>query len=152
MGMLRKTQQANSSNVITPALIAPCGMNCGLCHAYLRNKNVCPGCGGDDDLKAKSTVMCRIKNCETRKAGEFKFCYECREFPCFLIKRIDKRYRAKYAMSMIDNLETIKQVGIREFVSREKEKWICANCGNIICVHKKNCIFCGYDWRSQKVT
>jgi hypothetical protein len=26
------------------ALIAPCGMNCGVCMAYLREKNKCPGC------------------------------------------------------------------------------------------------------------
>lgn len=25
-------------------LIAPCGMNCGTCIAYLRDKNKCPGC------------------------------------------------------------------------------------------------------------
>lgn len=26
------------------SLIAPCGMNCGTCIAYLRDKNKCPGC------------------------------------------------------------------------------------------------------------
>ena len=25
-------------------LIAPCGMNCGICYGYLREKNKCPGC------------------------------------------------------------------------------------------------------------
>jgi hypothetical protein len=132
---------------IKSTLIAPCGMNCSLCHAYIRNKNVCPGCYGDDDLKSKSCAMCHIKNCEIRKAEKFKYCFECYEFPCLWMKRIDKRYRTKYAMSMIDNLEYIKQSGIRTFVRQEKKKWICANCGKIICVHKKTCIFCGYDWR-----
>jgi uncharacterized radical SAM superfamily Fe-S cluster-containing enzyme len=26
------------------SLIAPCGMNCSICSAYLREKNKCPGC------------------------------------------------------------------------------------------------------------
>jgi len=25
-------------------LIAPCGMNCGACIAFMRDKNNCPGC------------------------------------------------------------------------------------------------------------
>ncbi len=27
--------------------IAPCGMNCATCLAYLRDKNTCCGCRGD---------------------------------------------------------------------------------------------------------
>lgn len=30
------------------SLIAPCGMNCSICMAYLREKNKCPGCRGND--------------------------------------------------------------------------------------------------------
>jgi hypothetical protein len=80
--------------------------------------------------------MCHIKNCEIREAGKYKFCFECIKFPCPLIKRLDKRYREKYAMSMINNLESIKHIGIRNFALQEEEKWFCKNCGEIICVHK----------------
>lgn len=142
-----KTDKTNPARSIQARQIAPCGMNCSLCHAYIRDKNVCPGCYGEDDLKSRSCAQCHIKNCEIRQAGGFKYCFECSLFPCFLIKRIDKRYRTRYAMSMIDNLEYINRFGIRKFVAQEKGKWICPNCGKIICVHKKTCIFCGYDWR-----
>ena len=63
------------------------------------------------------------------------------------MKRLDKRYRTKYAMSMIDNLEYIKQFGIRDFVKQEKERWACPVCGEIICVHKPQCISCEHTWR-----
>ncbi len=142
----RKTTPAKS---IKSTQIAPCGMNCSLCHAYLRDKNVCPGCNGDDDLKSTYCVTCHIKNCEKRKAGNYKYCFLCSEYPCRWIKRIDKRYRNKYAMSMTDNLDYIHEHGIRKFVRREKRKWVCAGCGKIVCVHKKTCIFCGHDWRKQ---
>ena len=128
-------------------LIAPCGMNCSICMAYLREKNKCPGCREPDEGKPVTRVKCKIKTCEVMQQSNKKYCFECKEYPCSWMKRLDKRYRNKYAMSMIDNLEYIKQFGIRKFVIKEKEKWTCANCSKIICVHKENCIFCGYDWR-----
>src|SRR5512136_342611 len=94
-------------SAIPMTLIAPCGMNCRLCHAYVREKNVCPGCRGDDSLKSKSCVACRIKNCEKIATGRIKYCFSCESFPCARLKQLDKRYRNKYGMSMIDNLENI---------------------------------------------
>jgi hypothetical protein len=42
-------------------------MNCGICQAYLREKNNCPGCRGDDTNKPITRVRCKIKNCEVFK-------------------------------------------------------------------------------------
>ena len=124
------------------SLIAPCGMNCGVCMAYLRAKNHCPGCRGDDTNKAKSCVNCRIKNCNSLKSS---FCFSCNVFPCERIKHLDKRYRTKYHMSMIENLDNIKKFGLKKFVSNEKKRWTCPKCGGVICVHR-GCINCG-DWK-----
>jgi hypothetical protein len=146
--MLDKNKPLPSSS-IKPETIAPCGMNCALCYGYIREKVSCPGCLSGDRSKLKSCAQCAINNCEKRKEGHFAFCYECPSYPCYLIKRIDKRYRAKYAMSMMENLEFIKQNGINQFVEKEQRKWVCPNCGKIICVHKSVCYFCGYDWRSS---
>jgi len=38
-------------------------------------------------------------------------------------------------MSMIKNLENIKNKGIKEFIKEEKKKW--TKSGKIICVHNK---------------
>jgi hypothetical protein len=128
-------------------LIAPCGMNCRLCRAYVRDKKACPGCRGDDSLKSKSCVMCRIKNCEQIAKGAVKYCFSCESFPCSKLQHLDKRYRANYGMSMTDNLENIRSFGIRHFIESEKEKWTCPECGGIICVHKPQCLSCGHKWR-----
>jgi hypothetical protein len=138
-----KINKTLSAKPLKSILIAPCGMNCGLCHAYMRDKNTCPGCRGNDELKSKSVTACHIKNCRLLKAKNIKFCFQCQQYPCHRIKHIDKRYRTKYAMSMMDNLEYVKRHGIRKFVRKEKEQWTCANCGKTICVHKKCCICCG---------
>ncbi len=131
---------------IKPDLIAPCGMNCGICHAYLREKNTCAGCNVYDENKRVSCQNCRIKNCENIKNSKAKFCYDCADFPCKRLKQLDKRYKEKYHMSMIENLEFIKHNGVEAFCLKEEKRWTCKNCGSIICVHKTNCLNCGNTW------
>jgi len=123
--------------------IAPRGMNCALCIGYLREKKPCPGCGGNDIGKPKHCVVCKIKNCEKIEAIKPKYCFKCDKFPCTRLKQLDKRYRTKYRMSMIENLEKIRESGIRRFIKQEKQRWTCQHCGGIICVHRENCLFCG---------
>jgi hypothetical protein len=124
-------------------LIAPCGMNCGICMAYLREKRSCPGCRGDDTNKSASCLKCIIKNCEVIRANKSGFCFACAEYPCRRLKQLDKRYRTKYSMSMIENLEGIKWIGLTTFVEIEKARWRCSKCGGVICVHRGNCSRCG---------
>jgi hypothetical protein len=125
-------------------------MNCRLCRAYIRDIKyikACPGCRGDDSVKSKSCVTCRIKNCEKIVQGRVRYCFSCDNFPCATLNHLDKRYRARYGMSMIDNLVNIKKFGIRHFIRNEKERWTCPECGEIICVHKPQCLSCGHKWR-----
>lgn len=128
---------------ITSSLIAPCGMNCGLCVGYQRVKNKCAGCQSTSLNKPNHCINCSIKTCELLSKGKSKYCFACDKYPCSKIKNLDKRYRAKYGMSMIENLNNIKEIGIRKFTIKEKQKWICSKCGNIICVHRDVCLVCG---------
>lgn len=123
-------------------LIAPCGMNCGICYAYLREKNNCPGCRHIKTEMPVSIAGCKIRNCELVKNKELDFCFECEHYPCKNLKHLDIRYRAKYNMSEIDNLDFIKKEGIRKFLKKEDEKWSCPKCSGKICVHKGYCITC----------
>jgi hypothetical protein len=132
---------------IIAALIAPCGMNCRLCMAYGRDKNPCPGCRGDDRGKAKTVVTCRIKKCRKIAERKAKYCCGCEDLPCDRLQHLDKRYRIKYGMSMIENLMHIEDRGIRRFVRDEGEKWSCPVCGVILCVHRPQCLSCGHTWR-----
>jgi hypothetical protein len=133
-------------NTIPMAMIAPCGMNCRLCIAYVREKNRCPGCLFHYSKKSPACVTCRIKNCEKRTVGKNKFCGKCDIYPCARLKQLDKRYSKKYGMSMLDNLAYIKEFGIRKFVKKETERWTCPQCGILLCVHKPQCLNCGFKW------
>jgi hypothetical protein len=123
-------------------LIAPCGMNCGICMAYLREKNKCPGCRGDDTNKPITRIKCKIRSCKFFLNNKARYCFKCKKVPCDSLKHLDKRYRTKYAMSMIDNLEDIKRLGIRKFIKKEKIKWACPECNGTICVHNRKCYTC----------
>jgi len=124
-------------------LVAPCGMNCGICMAYLRKKNKCAGCRGTNRDKPVTRVRCKIKTCEVFRKGKAKFCFECGSFPCDNVKHLDERYRTNYHMSMIENLQHIKTSGIRSFLRNEKLKWTCPKCAGTISVHKGSCADCG---------
>jgi hypothetical protein len=117
-------------------LIAPCGMNCGICMAHLRERNRCPGCRSPGWLHRN----CRIRTCADMPG---KYCFSCSAFPCRNVQRLDARYRKKYGMSMIENLEAIRTGGIRKFVAGEKERWACPACGGTVNVHRHCCTKCG---------
>lgn len=141
----------DTSKLNDQMLIAPCGINCGLCHAYVREKNHCPGCRGDDSLKMKSCLACKIKNCEKMTTGQYQFCYECDEFPCVRIKNLDKRYRNKYGTSVVENLNTIQKFGVNELVIIDQDRWTCPECGGRLCMHKPECLACGYLWNKTNL-
>jgi len=130
-----------------PALIAPCGMNCALCAGYLALKN---------DVKNKGIRMINCPGCRPRKKkcaflkghcsklskGEVTYCFECNSFPCDRLRTIDKRYRSRYRMSMIENLNFIKQNGMEKFLEAQQETWKCPNCGELISCHNGLCFNC----------
>ena len=132
------------------SLIAPCGMNCGVCVSYLAMKNnlnkrgfkrvYCEGC-----LPRGKNCLHMGDWCEVLGKGLVRFCYECENFPCSRLKALDKRYRTKYHMSMIENLEFIKEHGIERFLEKEEAKWRCSECGEVICCHNGLCLNCGLD-------
>ncbi|TAL33154.1 MAG: DUF3795 domain-containing protein [Spirochaetes bacterium] len=122
--------------------IAPCGMNCSLCRAYQRRVKPCPGCAGPEEHMPKYCARCRIRHCaEPGRAGA-KFCHECPSYPCALMKRLDARYRSRYGMSMLENLDSIARMGKAAFVKSEKKRWACPACGGILCVHHEACPSC----------
>ena len=131
------------------ALIAPCGMNCGICMGYLRKKNACPGCRELEPTAPISCVRCIIRNCETIKTNQSGFCYECPKYPCKRLKALDKRYRTRYGMSMLGNLEFIHEHGLSAFVEKEADRWRCPQCGGVICVHRGYCFTCGHKPESE---
>lgn len=124
-------------------LIASCGMNCGICIGHLRAKRPCGGCFKmNDENKPDQCRSCSIVNCESLAKTESGFCFECTSYPCSRLKKLDKRYRSKYGMSMIENLDYIQKFGLDKFLMNEEKRWTCAECGAGLCVHREVCLEC----------
>ena len=113
-------------------LIAPCGMNCGVCKAHLRKNNPCHGCNYAELNRPKTRAYCKLRLCSKRSG---KFCYSCAEFPCNRLTSLDERYQKHYDMSEIENLKYIKDNGIKKFLEKERIRWISDK--GILCVHDK---------------
>ncbi|MBT8397737.1 MAG: DUF3795 domain-containing protein [Gemmatimonadetes bacterium] len=124
------------------AMVAPCGLNCGVCRLTFRDPTGCSGCTNDGP-KPKYCSTCKIRNCEPIRSGGVRFCFECPQYPCAPLRRLDKRYRTRYRMSVLDNLEFIRDHGMEEFIELEKQSWTCRACDALVCVHKEDCLYCG---------
>jgi hypothetical protein len=132
--------------------IAPCGMNCNICSAYMAYKHkakekglkltYCTGCRPRNKLCALIKKTCRTG---FLLKGKVNFCYECPEFPCQRLKNLDRRYVNKYGMSMIGNLTFLEEHGIEQFLAKEADKWRCSECGGLISCHNGVCYDCGLE-------
>ena len=129
-------------------MAAPCGIYCGACRQYLlEKKNLlekrgyktgCKGCR----IRNKNCAFIR-RDCLKLKKNEIEFCYECEKFPCQKLKNIDKKYREKFCVDMIQNLKRIKAIGTEMWLKEQEKLYMCPECGGEICVHDAECYDCG---------
>ena len=76
--------------------------------------------------------------------NEVKFCFECDDMPCENLDRIDRRYRKRYDMSMVENLVELKEKGMKKFLDIQEDRYKCPKCGDVISVHDRKCYACGH--------
>ena len=120
------------------AHIAACGINCRTCYVYQRAVKPCGGCNGGGYQPAHC-VSCAIRVCG-HSHGRCDTC--SRNTFCVRLKRMDKRYREKYRLSLIANLERLREEGETTFMEAEYRKWTCPFCGGYLCVHQAECLHC----------
>lgn len=129
-------------------LAAPCGIYCGACRQYLLwkkdlleergYKQGCKGCR----IRNKNCAFIR-RDCPTLRKKEIDFCYECDQFPCQKLKKIDTHYQEKYSVNMVKNLKRIEEIGVEKWLQEQEELYTCPECGGEICVHDAECYDCG---------
>lgn len=141
-------QSSGSTIIFTPEQIAPCGMNCGVCSAYLAHSHNIPKVRGK--IWHCSGCRARPKNCSYIKGqcrllskGLISFCYECQEFPCEQLRKIDQRYRTSYGVSLIGNLREVRDTGLLHFLKRQTAQFRCRECRkDAVSVHNRKCYRC----------
>ncbi len=132
---------------IKEELVAPCGMNCGICSNYLAYKNdlnrsQCAGCRPGNKKCSYLFEKCSGINHSLEGNAGAKFCFECDQYPCKEINRMDRRYSENYRMSVKENLEYINKNGLAEFVDEQHKEHHCSKCNDLISIHNRKCFKC----------
>lgn len=92
--------------------IPPCGIYCGTCPNFLREKNPC--LGAEDhckNRKCKGIFVCCIE-----KKG-YDFCYQCSTFPCSRFKKFADSW-LKIGQDLIHNQRQLEELGEKECLKK----------------------------------
>ena len=134
-------------------LTAPCGLYCGSCRQYLAKsegllkqiglKQGCDGCR----LRNKNCKFIK-RDCSALRKKEIDYCFECENFLCDNLIKLDDIYQSRFQTSLIENLRRIKEVGTDNWVKEQIKLFTCSNCEAKVSIHEKECYFCGQKIRS----
>ena len=117
-------------------LVAPCGIDCGICELYIckdnpqlfdilvekgipKDKIPCKGCRS---VKGDCPVVgntCETYKCVSEKKVEL--CYDCQEFPCIKLHPASNKADILPHNMKVFNLCTIKRIGLSSFIERSPE-------------------------------
>lgn len=96
--------------------VPACGIFCGGCPIYIREKNPCPGA----EINRK-----RCENCKTFHlcclSHNISHCYQCQTFPCSKLKGFAKRW-LKYGQNCIENQRSLQILGEEGFLHSFNKK------------------------------
>lgn len=129
---------------IEDIMLAPCGMNCTVCYKHVSIRKYgkpCEGCLKGDLGKPEHCRKCNTKSCAQEKG--YVHCFECADFPCKLIKNLDKSYVKRYNTSLVGNSRAAKEKGVSAFLENDRQKWTCTKCGGAFSLHDGVCSECG---------
>lgn len=90
--------------------VPPCGIFCGGCPNYVREKDRCSGAESHcHKRKCKGIYVC----CVEKKGLEF--CHQCPSFPCSRFKKFAQSWK-KYGQDLLKNQQQLQTLGQDEFL------------------------------------
>ncbi len=124
------------SNNERTKMVAPCGIDCGICELYLCRNNQqllehllgmgipqeklpCEGCRQVEGACPVLGEKCATYDCALEQKVEF--CFECQEFPCGKLSPAADRANVLPHNTKVFNLCTIKRDGVTGFVEKSLE-------------------------------
>ena len=96
--------------------VPACGVFCGGCPTYTRERKACPGA----EINIKRCESCTTFHlcCQEK---DVEHCYLCVEFPCRKFKNFSKRW-LKYGQNFIENQQILRELGTKGFLKYYNEK------------------------------
>ncbi|MDU1890186.1 MAG: DUF3795 domain-containing protein [Dysgonomonas sp.] len=96
--------------------IPACGVFCGGCPMYVKEKNPCPGA----EINKKRCEGCKSYHLCCQERG-ISNCYECNTFPCARFKRFAKNW-LKYGQNLIENQKLLRKISKEKFLEHYNSK------------------------------
>jgi len=128
-------------------LVAPCGINCGACKAYLaysrgvpRERGKVTHCSGCRERKKNCAFLKR--DCEKLRKEKIEFCFECPDMPCAKLERLDESYRRRFNRGPVDDLLEMRANGVNAFIAAQRKRLMCPECGDVLSIHDGKCYRC----------
>lgn len=139
--------------MISERMIAPCGLDCALCKYAHNKEKPCHGCLSTDGSKPDfCETKCSVVHCDVRRTLADRFCDTCEKYPCQKMMELELRYANKYELveSPMGNLDLIRREGMDAFLTKERKRWLCGDCGGVVCVHTGVCADCGRQYSDRR--
>jgi len=102
---------------------------------------LCDGCLSGGVLAAHCKT-CQIRLCAADKQKDSR-CSDCQELPCYRITSLINMGAYLHRKEYLPNLSKIREMGVQEWVKKEKERWSCSQCGRPISWYDAKCPGCG---------
>lgn len=96
--------------------IPPCGVYCGGCPVYVRERKPCPGAEVSQRCVQKG---CRFHLCAQKK--EVERCHQCDEYPCRRLRTFAGSWR-KYGQDLLENQRLLSERGVEGFLAWYNQK------------------------------
>lgn len=138
-----------------------CGIYCGACFTYRAYADQdqtliqrvidlgtpmesiqCKGC--TSGVTPPQCAKCSFRDCAYQKG--ISCCFECRDMPCkALIELNGERARKDnlpHLTLCLPNLETLKKIGVQNWLKQQEERWSCRTCGKKLHWYSDTCPKC----------
>lgn len=125
------------NNVPGTETAAICGLFCGTCPSYPEE---CLGCLSDKVAAGCDLCPNGFRDCASSKG--VTRCYECAEFPCGRLEDFSKRHIVNgicHHAKVIEDLESMKEMGLNEWVQGQTEAHTCPQCQKLIPWFSEDC-------------
>ena len=91
--------------------LPPCGMFCGKCKWFAREKKPCRGAEAYCKTRPCSFIKC------TEKRG-IKYCIDCKIYPCSKMKKHIERVKRVYGQDVEMQMKMIKELGEKAYLKQ----------------------------------
>jgi hypothetical protein len=124
-----------------PNELAPCGVFCG---AYPSFNKTCLGCPSENTTQKRTSKWgCKIRTC-CYEEKQINCCGHCSQFPCDTInKKLINSHAGetafKYRHEISENITKFRELGVKEYLQYQKERWSCPSCGGTVTFYHYKC-------------